>query len=160
VAKGNISISGESSGGTTIGVAINKRPELYKSVTALVPFVDVLNTLMDTSLEYTMTDWTEFGNPAANKSVFDYMKSYSPYDNIKNQHYPNIYVTGAMGDPAVGYWEPAKWIAKIRDNQTNESLTLLNFRDGGHIDTGSYSVELDFAKQISFLLITNQRTKL
>lgn len=160
VAKGNISASGESSGGTTIGVAINEKPELYKSITALVPFVDVLNTLMDTSLEYTMSDWTEFGNPVENKNVFDYIKSYSPYDNIKRQNYPNIYVTGAIGDPAVGYWEPAKWVAKIRDNQTNESLTLLNFRNGGHIDTGSYTVELDFAKQISFLLITHNRTKL
>jgi oligopeptidase B len=155
VAKGNISITGESAAGTTIGVAINQRPDLFKSVSVLVPFVDVLNTLMDTSLEYTMTDWSEYGNPVESKEIYDYMKSYSPYDNIKKQYYPNIYVTGGLDDPAVGYWEPAKWVSKIRDNQTNKSLTLLSFRDGGHVNSGTHSVQYDFAKQLTFLIVTH-----
>jgi len=160
VAQGNISAMGESAAGTTIGYAINERPELYKSVTVLVPFVDVLNSLMDDSLEYTMTDWSEFGNPVQSKNVFDYIKSYSPFDNIKKQDYPNIYVTGGIKDPAVGYWEPAKWISKIRDNQTNKSLSLLHIRSGGHIDSGIHTVDYEFAKQISFLLVTNNKEEI
>ena len=155
VAKGNISASGESAAGTIIGVAINERPDLYKSVSILVPFVDVLNSLMDSSLEYTMTDWSEYGNPKEDKKVFDYIRSYSPYEQIKKQKYPNIYVTGGINDAAVGYWEPAKWVSKIRDNQTNKSLILTSFRKGGHIDNGYRTVELEFAKQIAFLITTN-----
>jgi len=157
VAKGNISTGGESASGMTIGVAISERPDLYKSVAMLVPFVDVLNSLMDTSLEYTLTDWTEFGDPLGSEKVFNYIKSYSPYDNIKQQVYPNIYVTGGLDDPAVGYWEPGKWVSKIRKNQTNDSLTLLGFRDGGHISTGKFVVEYEFAKLITFILVTNGR---
>lgn len=102
----------------------------------------------------TPTDWTEYGNPRNDEKVFDYIKSYSPYDNIKKQIYPSIYVTAGLNDHAVGYWEPPKWIAKIRSMQSNESDTYVDFREGGHVKSGKYESEFQFAKLITFLIVT------
>jgi oligopeptidase B len=159
VKKGNISIYGESSGGTVIANAINTEPNLYRAAGMLVPFVDVMNTLMDSSLIYTVTDWEEFGNPLESKEVFDYMVSYSPYENIATQSYPPIYATAALSDPAVGYWEIAKYIAKINDHNTGNKPVLMDHRKGGHITSGKNSMYYTFAKLLSFLLIENGITK-
>ena len=152
---GNISLSGESAAGIPIGYAINNRPELFKSVTLLVPFVDVLNSLMDESLSINVTDWTEFGNPLESKEVFDYVKAYAPYENITKQAYPHIYVTGSQDDNAVGYWEPLKFIFRLRDYSTSDSLSLVYIRKGGHKTTALFSNEYEFAKQVSFMLRTH-----
>ena len=159
VKKGNISVSGESSGGTVIANAINTEPALYRAVGMLVPFVDVMNTLMDSSLIYTVTDWEEFGNPVESKEVFDYMESYSPYENIVAQSYPSIYATAGLNDPAVGYWEVAKYIAKINEHNTGNKPVLMDHRKGGHLTSGKYGVYYSFAKMLSFLLIENGITQ-
>lgn len=156
VKKGNIVVSGESAGGTTIGYAINDQPDLFKSVASLVPFVDVLNSLMDETMDLTPVDWGELGNPTIDKKVFDYIKSYSPYDNVKAQNYPNIYASAGLNDHAVGYWEPVKWIYKIRKVQTNSSTTLIDLRDGGHVKSGKYQSEYQFAKLVTFMIVTSK----
>jgi oligopeptidase B len=159
VKKGNISVSGESSGGTVIANAINTEPALYRAVGMLVPFVDVMNTLMDSSLIYTVTDWEEFGNPVESKEVFDYMESYSPYENIVAQSYPSIYATAGLSDPAVGYWEVAKYIAKTNEHNMGNKPVLMDHRKGGHLASGKYGVYYSFAKMLSFLLIENGITE-
>ncbi|MGB1199544.1 MAG: prolyl oligopeptidase family serine peptidase [Thalassotalea sp.] len=151
-ASGNISATGESASGLVIGYAINARPELFSNISMLVPYVDPLNSLMDDSLAFTLTDRTEFGDPMASKAVFDYIKSYAPYENIKKQNYPNIFVSARLNDIAVGYWEPAKWLSKIRANQHNKSKTLIQLSAGGHVASGKHAVDLDFAKEIVFML--------
>ncbi|WP_193330719.1 prolyl oligopeptidase family serine peptidase [Pseudoalteromonas ulvae] len=154
--KGNISATGESSGGTVLGVAINNRPELFKSISVLVPFVDVVNTLMDSSLEYSIYDWTEFGNPTKSKEVFDYMMSYSPYENVRTTNYPDVYATAAKHDPAVGYWEVAKWIAKLKKYNQSDSSIFLGVRNGGHVSAELFENEFEFSKLITFILRSNQ----
>tara|TARA_B110000211_G_scaffold172706_1_gene195001 strand:- start:13912 stop:16029 length:2118 start_codon:yes stop_codon:yes gene_type:complete len=156
VNRGNLFASGESAGGTAIGYAINQQPDLFKAVASLVPFVDVLNSLMDNTMTLTATDWTEYGNPRNDKKTFDYIKSYSPYDNIKRQRYPDIYTSAGLNDHAVGYWEPPKWVSKIRSLQTNKSKTLVDLRAGGHIKSGKYESEYQFAKLITFLIVSSK----
>lgn len=151
--KGNVSLTGDSASGQVIGVAINDMPGTFLSVSLDVPFVDVLNTLLDDSLEYTLSDWGEFGNPLDDPEVFDYIKSYSPYDNIVRQDYPHLNVIGATSDLAVGYWEPMKWVFRIREMQTNpDALSLLTIRGGGHASTGRYSLEREYAHTLAFIL--------
>uniref|UniRef100_UPI0014083AC4 prolyl oligopeptidase family serine peptidase n=1 Tax=Paraglaciecola sp. 20A4 TaxID=2687288 RepID=UPI0014083AC4 len=152
VKKGNIYASAESSGGTIVGVALNEEPELFKKVAMLVPFVDVVNTLMDETLNYTISDWDEFGNPKKDPAVYKYLMSYSPYDNIQPQDYPGIYVSAAIDDPAVGYWEVAKWVSKIDKLRTNNEQLIFDIRNGGHIKGGRYERYHNFAKFIVFFL--------
>ena len=121
--KGNITIHGGSAGGMLVGAVMNMKPELFKSVIAQVPFVDVLNTMLDETLPLTQPEFKEWGNPKQ-KDFYDYIKSYSPYDNIESKAYPNIFVTGGLTDPRVGYWEPAKWVAKLRELKTDDNLIL------------------------------------
>ena len=121
--RGNIAISGGSAGGMLIGTAINEEPELFKAAVAVVPFVDVLNTMLDDTLPLTPGEFKEWGNPKE-KKFFDYIKSYSPYDNIKSQKYPTLYVKGGLNDPRVTYWEPAKWVAKLRDSKLDKNLLV------------------------------------
>ncbi|MCH2043128.1 MAG: S9 family peptidase [Saprospiraceae bacterium] len=124
---------GGSAGGLLMGAIINMNPELFRGVIAAVPFVDVINTMSDASIPLTTNEYDEWGNPEADKATYDYMKSYSPYDNVKAQNYPNLLVTTGYFDSQVQYWEPAKWVAKLRELKTDKNLLLLDTdMEAGH----------------------------
>lgn len=125
-------IQGASAGGLLMGAVMNMRPDLFNTVIASVPFLDVINTMLDASIPLTTNEYNEWGNP--NSRVFyDYMKSYSPYDNIKRQDYPHLLLQGGLNDLNVGFWEPAKFTAKLRDMKTDGNMLLLNTSmSGGH----------------------------
>jgi oligopeptidase B len=130
--KGNIVICGGSAGGLLIGAVINERPSLFKAAIAHVPFVDMLNTMLDEELPLTPGEFKEWGNPKE-LEYFNYIKSYSPYDNIKPQIYPSLFITAGISDPRVGYWEAAKWVARIRATKTDDNILLLKTNmDSGH----------------------------
>jgi len=150
--KGAIAIAGGSAGGMLIGVALNEQPDLFKAAVAHVPFVDVLNTMLDDSLPLTPGEFKEWGNPKQ-KQYYHYIKSYSPYDNVKAQNYPHIYVTAGISDPRVTYWEPAKWVAKLRKYKTDNNLLLLETNmDAGHAGaSGRFGQYREIAKEYSFL---------
>jgi len=145
--KDKLVISGASAGGLLMGAVTTMRPDLFKIVVAEVPFVDVINTMMDASLPLTVNEYDEWGNPN-DKKYFDYMKSYSPYDNIKPANYPNMLVTGGLNDPRVGYWEPAKFVAKLRKTKKDNNIVLLKTNMGsGHFgSSGRYG----YIKEIAF----------
>jgi len=151
--KGQIVISGGSAGGMLVTVAANKKPELFKAVIARVPFVDVLNTMLDETLPLTPGEFKEWGNPKE-KEYFDYIKSYSPYDNIKKQAYPAMFITAGLFDPRVTYWEPAKYVAKLREyNLNNKPVLLFTEMDSGHQgQSGRYKSLEETAKIFSFIL--------
>ena len=130
---GRIAISGGSAGGELMGAVVNSDPELWGAVVADVPFVDVLNTMLDESLPLTPGEWTEWGNPIEDKAAFELIRSYSPYDQVKPQAYPPMLITGGLNDPRVTYWEPAKWAARLRAARTDDNLQLLKINMGaGH----------------------------
>ena len=106
-----------------MGVIANQVPELYKGIVAAVPFMDVVTTMLDESIPLTTNEFDEWGNPQI-ESNYDYMKSYSPYDNLKEQQYPNMYITAGLHDPQVQYWEPAKWVAKLREVKKGEKYFI------------------------------------
>ncbi len=123
---------GGSAGGLLMGAIANMRPDLYKGIIAQVPWVDVVTTMLDASIPLTTSEYDEWGNPN-NKEYYDYMLSYSPYDNVKAQNYPNMLVTTGLHDSQVQYFEPTKWVAKLRDMKTNDNLLLLTINmDTGH----------------------------
>jgi len=125
-------VHGGSAGGLLMGAITNMRPDLFKIVLAEVPFVDVMNTMMDPTIPLTVAEYKEWGNPN-DKKFFDYMMSYSPYDNIKAKNYPNILVRAGLNDPRVAYWEPAKYVAKLRSMKSdNNNLLLVTNMDSGH----------------------------
>jgi len=131
--KGNIVAQGGSAGGMLMGAIANMTPDLFKGLIAEVPFVDVLNTMLDDTLPLTPPEWNEWGNPLASQEAFDYIRSYSPYDNVAAQAYPNLLAVGGLTDPRVTYWEPAKWVAKLRDLKTDDNLLLFKTQMGaGH----------------------------
>ncbi|MEK6734274.1 MAG: S9 family peptidase [Pseudomonadota bacterium] len=148
-----LAIMGGSAGGMLMGVVVNQRPDLFKAVVALVPFVDVINTMLDESLPLTPVEFEEWGNPK-NKDYYDYMKSYSPYDNVKNMDYPAMLVTAGLTDPRVGYWEAAKWVAKLRKFKTdNNILVLKTDMDAGHSgQSGRFKRLEEVAMIYSFIL--------
>lgn len=124
--KGNIAAMGGSAGGMLMGAIANDRPDLFKAVFAIVPFVDVINTMLDETLPLTPGEFKEWGNPIESKAYFDYMLSYSPYDNMQAQAYPAMYLTGGLTDPRVTYWEPAKFMAKLRGLNTGTSPMVMH----------------------------------
>jgi oligopeptidase B len=144
---------GGSAGGLLMGVIVNEAPELYNGVIAQVPFVDVITTMLDDSIPLTTGEYDEWGNPN-NKKYYDYMLSYSPYDNVKAQNYPNMYVSTGLHDSQVQYWEPAKWVAKLRILKTNNNQLFLDTNmDAGHGGaSGRFEALKDLAKEFSFLL--------
>jgi len=130
---GRIAINGGSAGGELMGAVVNSDPELWGAAVADVPFVDVLNTMLDDTLPLTPGEWPEWGNPITDKAAFDYIRSYSPYDNVKTQAYPPLLITGGLTDPRVTYWEPAKWAAKLRATKTDQNPLFLKINMGaGH----------------------------
>ena len=130
---GNIAAHGGSAGGMLMGAIANMRPDLFKAVLADVPFVDVLNTMLDDTLPLTPPEWPEWGNPIESPEAYDAILDYSPYDNVAAKAYPNIYVTAGLTDPRVTYWEPAKWVAKLRELKTDDHLLCLKTNmDAGH----------------------------
>ncbi len=150
--QGNIVICGGSAGGMLIGAVINEQPELFKAALAHVPFVDVLNTMLDEELPLTPSEFKEWGNPKE-LDYFNYIKSYSPYDNIKAQNYPSLFITAGISDPRVGYWEAAKWAAKIRATKTDNNILLLKTNmDSGHKgSSGRFDYLKEAADEIIFI---------
>ena len=141
-------ISGGSAGGLLMGAVVNQAPELYKAVIAQVPFVDVMNTMIDDTLPLTTGEWIEWGNPRDDKKAWDYMYTYSPYDNVKAQNYPNMLIEISLNDSQVPYWEGAKWAAKLREMKTDNNVILLKTNMGaGH---GGASGRYDRLKEIAF----------
>jgi oligopeptidase B len=150
---GRLAIVGGSAGGLLMGAVTNMRPDLFKAVVAHVPFVDVVNTMLDPSLPLTITEYEEWGNP--NEKVFyEYIKSYAPYENVARKGYPNILVTAGLNDPRVPYWEPAKWVAKLRELKTDSNLLLLKTLMGaGHGGpSGRYQKLREKAFEFAFVL--------
>jgi oligopeptidase B len=149
-----IVIRGGSAGGLLMGAVANMRPDLWRAVVAEVPFVDVVTTMSDESLPLTVTEWEEWGNPRDDPEAYSYMKSYSPYDNVRPVEYPSVYVTAGLNDPRVGFWEPAKWVAKLRANKTDGNPLLLRTEMGaGHQGpSGRYDAWRDEARVQAFIL--------
>ena len=140
-------ISGGSAGGLLMGAVVNERPDLFKVVVADVPFVDVLTTILDTSLPLTVLEWEEWGNPN-DPQYYEYIKSYSPYDNVSAKEYPTMLITAGLNDSRVKYWEPAKWTAKLRELKTDDNLLLLKTNmSAGH---GGASGRYEYLKEIAF----------
>jgi oligopeptidase B len=149
----HFAITGGSAGGLLMGAVLNLRPDLFGVVLAAVPFVDVLNTMLDPSLPLTVTEYDEWGNPEDPK-YYRYIKSYSPYENVRPQAYPAMLVTAGLNDPRVGFWEPAKWVAKLRDTKTDTNELLLKTEMGsGHFGaSGRYNMFKEIAFEYAYLL--------
>jgi oligopeptidase B len=153
-AAGRISISGGSAGGELMGAVINSDPALWGAVAAHVPFVDVLNTMLDESLPLTPGEWPEWGNPIEDRAAFELIRSYSPYDLVSAQGYPPLLVTAGLNDPRVTYWEPAKWVAKLRELKTdsNELLLKTNMGAGHGGKSGRFESLRETAEEFAFIL--------
>lgn len=151
--KDNLFAMGGSAGGLLMGAVINMRPELWKGVVAAVPFVDVVSTMLDESIPLTTGEFNEWGNPK-DKEYYDYIKSYSPYDNVEKKDYPAMLVTTGYHDSQVQYWEPAKWVAKLRDYKTDNNPLLLHCNMGaGHGGaSGRFRRYKEVATEYAFLL--------
>lgn len=144
---------GGSAGGLLMGAVVNMASELYHGVIAQVPFVDVVTTMLDETIPLTTGEYDEWGNPNV-KKYYDYMKSYSPYDNVKAQVYPNLYISTGLHDSQVQYWEPAKWVAKLRATKTDSNFLYLdtNMEAGHGGASGRFEALKELAKEFSFLL--------
>jgi oligopeptidase B len=144
---------GGSAGGLLMGAVVNMAPELYHGVIAQVPFVDVITTMLDDSIPLTTGEYDEWGNPNK-KEYYDYMLSYSPYDNVKEQTYPNMFVSTGLHDSQVQYWEPAKWVAKLRTHKIGNTVLYLHTNmDAGHGGaSGRFEAIKELAKEFAFLL--------
>jgi len=157
-ARDQVYAQGGSAGGLLMGAVLNLRPDLYRGVIAAVPFVDVVTTMLDESIPLTTNEFDEWGNPK-NKPAYDYMLSYSPYDNVKPQAYPSIYVRTGLWDSQVQYFEPAKWVAKLRATRTDENLVLLDtdMAAGHGGKSGRFDRLHDVARAMTFLLLVHDR---
>ncbi|HZU28553.1 MAG TPA: prolyl oligopeptidase family serine peptidase, partial [Bryobacteraceae bacterium] len=143
-----LAITGGSAGGLLVGAVINMRPDLFAAVVTRVPYVDTLTTGLDAGLPLTIGEWEEWGNPVEDRTVYEYIKSYSPYDNVRPQAYPAMLVTTGLNDPRVSYWEPAKLVAKLRAMKTDNHVLLLKTNMGaGHFGaSGRY----EHIKEVAF----------
>ena len=150
--RGKVIAHGGSAGGLLVGAAVNQDPGLFAGAIAAVPFVDVLNTMSDESLPLTPPEWPEWGNPLISETDYDRIAAYSPYDNVTARDYPAMLITGGLTDPRVTYWEPAKWAAKLRDQQTGEAPILLKINmDAGHQgESGRYDSLKETAMEYAF----------
>jgi oligopeptidase B len=153
-AEGMVTASGGSAGGELMGAVVNQDPKQYGAVVAHVPFVDVLNTMLNKDLPLTPGEWPEWGNPIESKQAFAYILSYSPYDQVSAQEYPPMLVTAGLNDPRVTYWEPAKWVAKLRDTKTDDNILLLKTNMGaGHGGkSGRWNSLQETAEEFAFIL--------
>ena len=153
-AAGRIAIAGRSAGGELMGTVINSDPELWGAVIADVPFVDVLNTMLDADLPLTPGEWPEWGNPIEDKAAFELIRSYSPYDQVGAQAYPPLFISGGLNDPRVTYWEPTKWAAKLRATKTDDNVLLLKTNMGaGHGGkSGRFESLREAAEEHAFVL--------
>jgi oligopeptidase B len=153
-AAGKISVSGGSAGGELIGAVLNSDPGLWGAAVAHVPFVDVLATMLDPELPLTPGEWPEWGNPIEDKAAFELIRSYSPYDQVKAQAYPPLLVTAGLNDPRVTYWEPAKWVARLRELKTdgNELLLKTNMGAGHGGKSGRFESLKETAEEFAFIL--------
>jgi oligopeptidase B len=148
-ALGCIVAHGDSAGGTVMGAVANMRPELFAGIVARVPYVDVLNTLLDPDLPLTTIERPEFGDPAHDLSAYRTIAGYAPYENVKAQPYPPMLVTAALSDPRTQYWEPAKWVAKLRAMKTNDArIALVTRMSAGHSGISGRFAALDEAAMI------------
>ena len=146
---GNIVVHGGSAGGMLVGATLNMEPDLFHAAIADVPFVDVLNTMSDASLPLTPPEWPEWGNPIEDENDYLNISQYSPYENVAQQPYPHILVTAGLTDPRVTYWEPAKWVAKLRDQKTDNNMLVLKMNMGaGH---GGASGRFDYLKEVALM---------
>lgn len=152
--KGGIAIAGRSAGGELMGAVVNSDPDLWGAVVADVPFVDVLNTMLDESLPLTPGEWPEWGNPVEDAQAFELIRSYSPYDNVKPQAYPPMFISGGLNDPRVTYWEPAKWAARLRATKTDDNVLVLKTNMGaGHGGkSGRWESLKEAADEMAFVL--------
>jgi oligopeptidase B len=152
--KGKITASGGSAGGELMGAVVNEAPALFGAVVSHVAFVDVLNTMLDDSLPLTPGEWPEWGNPITDKAAFDYIRSYSPYDNVRAQAYPPMLWTAGLNDPRVTYWEPAKMVAKLRAMKADDNVLLLKTNMGaGHGGkSGRWERLRENAEETAFIL--------
>ncbi len=151
---GRIATAGGSAGGELMGAIVNSDPDLWGAVVAHVPFVDVLNTMLDADLPLTPGEWPEWGNPCLDPAAYDLIASYSPYDNVRAQAYPPMMVTAGLNDPRVTYWEPAKWVARLRATRTDDNLLLLKTNMGaGHGGkSGRWESLRETAEEFAFIL--------
>ena len=153
--EGRVAISGGSAGGQVMGAVVNQAPELWGAVASHVPFVDVLNTILDDTLPLTPIEWPEWGNPIEDEAAFEYIRSYSPYDQVVARDYPPMLVTAGLNDPRVTYWEPAKYVAKLRKLKTDDNVVLLKTNMGaGHGGkSGRYDSLYETAEEYTFFLV-------
>jgi oligopeptidase B len=151
---------GGSAGGLLMGAVMNQAPELFHAIIAEVPFVDVVTTMLDDSLPLTAGEWEEWGNPEASATSYRTMKSYSPYDNVRATYddgtaviYPHLYASGGLNDSRVGFWEPAKWVLKLRDaNESNVAVLKTEMGAGHGGPSGRYDAWHDEAQVLAWLL--------
>jgi oligopeptidase B len=149
----DITIEGRSAGGLLVGACMVMRPDLFHNVIAGVPFLDVMNTMCDSSIPLTIEEWSQWGNPNV-KSDFDYMIQYCPYSNIKRTDYPNMFITCGLWDPRVQYWEPHKFIAKLREYKTDDNIQIIKTTvNQGHFGGSSrYKYLKEVAEKYAFIL--------
>jgi oligopeptidase B len=160
-APGNIIAQGRSAGGMLVGAVANMRPDLFRGLIGEVPFVDVLNTMSDETLPLTPPEWVEWGDPVRDPEAFADIASYCPYTNVVDQPYPNVLATGGLTDPRVTYWEPAKWVARLRHHNTGDSLILLCINmEAGHAGaSGRFDRLREVALSYAFALMVTDKAR-
>ena len=159
-AHGQIVGHGGSAGGLLMGAVANMAPDMFRGIIAEVPFVDTLTTILDDTLPLTPPEWPEWGNPIESEAAYKTIAEYSPYDNVKAMDYPHILALAGLTDPRVTYWEPAKWIAKLRTSNTSDATILLktNMEAGHGGASGRFERLREVALAYAFALMVTERT--